>query len=285
VTPILAISGSSGSGKTRLLVRLLAALRRRGLIVAALKHSGHGHSFDRRGKDSDRLRRAGAVAVAISSPAGVAYFGPPVTGARALARLLPPADLILAEGFKSEPLPRIEVHRRANGEPFLCARDRRVIAVVTDEPPPRPLPTFDANAVSLASEVERLAELVQRRFAPRRSAKRRRAGPREPGVLAATRPRAHRSSGQDVQGPEEIHTMTKTTKKSTARSGRITRKARAHAAPSRATGRKSGRRALGMNGAEVQTARLAKPGKTGKAGAAALGRGAKAMVAEKGAQA
>jgi molybdopterin-guanine dinucleotide biosynthesis protein B len=276
VTPILAVSGPSGSGKTRLLVRLLAALQRRGLIVAALKHSGHRHGFDRRGKDSDRLRRAGAVAVAISGPAGVAYFGPPVTGARALARLLPPADLILAEGFKSEPLPRIEVHRRAIGEPFLCARDRRVIAVVTDEPPPRSLPTF------ASSDVERLAEFVQRWFAPRRSAKRRRAGPREPAALAARRPREHRSGGQVDQGPEEIHTMTKTTKKSTARTSRLTRKVSAHAAPTRAAGRKGGRRAPGMNGAEVQTVRSRKPA---KAGAVALGRGAKAMVAEKGAQA
>jgi molybdopterin-guanine dinucleotide biosynthesis protein B len=285
VTPILAISGPSGSGKTRLLVRLLAALRRRGLIVAALKHSGHQHGFDRSGKDSDRLRRAGAAAVAISGPAGVAYFGPPVTGARALARLLPPADLILAEGFKSEPLPRIEVHRRAIGEPFLCARDRRVIAVVTDEPPPRPLPTFRASASSLASEVERLADLIQRRFAPRSSAKRRRAGPREPGALAGRLPREHRSGGQVDQGPEEIHTMTKTTKKSTARSSRITHKASAHAAPSRAAGRKSGRRATGMSGTALQTAKSTKLGKTGKAGTAALGRGAKAMVEEKGAQA
>jgi molybdopterin-guanine dinucleotide biosynthesis protein B len=273
VTPILAVSGPSGSGKTRLLVRLLAALRRQGLTVAALKHSGHRHGLDRRGKDSDRLRRAGAVAVAISSPAGVAYFGPPVTGARALARLLPPADLILAEGFKSEPLPRIEVHRRAVGEPFLCARDPHVIAVVTDEPPPRALPTFAAD------DVERLAELVLRRFAPRRSEKRGRTGRRGPEALAAGRAHAHRSGGLEDQGPQEIRTMAKTTKKSTARSGRITRKASAHAAPARAAGRKGSRRAPAMNGAESQAARA------GKASTAARGRGSKAMAAEKGAQA
>ena len=57
--------------------------------------------------------------------------------ARALARLLPPVDLVLVEGWKDERLPRIEVHRRAVGRSFACARSRGFIAVVTDEPPPR----------------------------------------------------------------------------------------------------------------------------------------------------
>lgn len=159
----MAVSGPSGAGKTRLLVRLLAALRRRGLRVGAIKHSGHRHSFDRPGTDSDRLAKAGAVAVAVQGPAGLAYFGPPVAGARTLARLLPPADLVLAEGFKSEPLPRIEVHRRAVSPEFLCARDRRVVAVVGDEAPPRPIASFTSG------EVEALADFLCARFRlPRR---------------------------------------------------------------------------------------------------------------------
>ncbi len=155
---IVAFSGPSGSGKTRLLVRLIPALRRRGVTVAALKHTGHPHPLDRRGKDSERLRRAGAAAVAIQGPHGLAFFGPPVRGARALARLLPEVDLILAEGFKSEPLRRIEVHRRAVSRSFLCSRDRRVVAVVSDEPPPRPLPAFSPD------QVEALADFLCRRF-------------------------------------------------------------------------------------------------------------------------
>jgi molybdopterin-guanine dinucleotide biosynthesis adapter protein len=156
--PIVVFSGPSGAGKTRLLTRLVPALRRRGLRVGALKHAGHPHSFDRRGKDSERLVRAGAAAVAVGGPGGVAYFGPPAAGARALARLLPPVDLVVAEGFKSEALPRVEVHRREAGTEFLCARDRRVMAVVTDEVPPRQLPTFRAD------EVEALADFLCRRL-------------------------------------------------------------------------------------------------------------------------
>jgi molybdopterin-guanine dinucleotide biosynthesis protein B len=147
VTPIVALSGPSGSGKTRLALRLLARLTRAGLRVGYVKHSGHRHRFDPPGKDTARARRAGAVAAAIGGPGEAAWSGPPVEGARALARMLPPVDLVLAEGFRSDPLPRVELHRRAVAKGFLCARDRRVIAVVTDEPPPRPLPTFDPDDV------------------------------------------------------------------------------------------------------------------------------------------
>ncbi len=162
LTPIVAFSGPSGAGKTRLLVRLIPLLRARGLRVGALKHSGHPHGLDRRGKDSERLRRAGAVAAAVQGPGELAWFGPPLRGgARALARLLPPVDLVLAEGFRSEPLTRVEVHRAAVSREFLCARDRRVIAVVSDEPPPRPLPCF------APAEVEALAAFLCRRIGRR----------------------------------------------------------------------------------------------------------------------
>jgi molybdopterin-guanine dinucleotide biosynthesis protein B len=177
VTPVVAVSGPSGSGKTRLLRRLLPALARRGLAVAVLKHTGHPHPFDRPGKDTEVLRRAGAVAAAIQGPEGMALFGPPRRGARALARLLPPCDLILAEGWRGEPLPRVEVHRRCVSREFLCAGDRRVFAVVTDEPPPRRLPVFDAG------DVEGLAELLVGRFGrrARRSARAAPAARRSPG--------------------------------------------------------------------------------------------------------
>jgi molybdopterin-guanine dinucleotide biosynthesis protein B len=171
--PLLVFSGPSGAGKTRLLVRLIPALRARGLTVAVVKHTGHRHALDVRGKDTERLRRAGAVAAAIEGPAGLAWFGPPAGGPRALARLLPPCDLVLGEGWKQQRLARVEVHRRRVDGSFLCASDRGVVAVVTDEPPPRPLPTFSP------AEVERLASWVvdwlrrQRRAAPRRRVQRR----------------------------------------------------------------------------------------------------------------
>jgi len=184
VTPVVAFSGPSGAGKTTLLVRLVAELVRRGLAVGALKHSGHPHSFDVPGKDSDRLRRAGARGVAVQGPSQLAWFGPARPGgARALARLLPRVDLVVAEGFKSERLPRVAGHRRAAGRAFLCARDPSVVAVVTDEPPPRPLPAF------APAEVGRLADFLVERFLRARRPRRAPGSRRVPGGGAQRRPR------------------------------------------------------------------------------------------------
>ena len=168
--PVVAVSGPSGAGKTTLLVKLVRVLAVDGLRVAAIKHSGHPHGFDVPGKDSDLLLRAGAEAVAVQGPTQLAIFGAPREGgARALVRLLPDVDLVLVEGWKSERLPRIEVHRRSVDRTFLCAAGDGFIAVVTDEPPPGKLPAFSAE------EVEALAAFLRSRFRlPRRSAFRRR---------------------------------------------------------------------------------------------------------------
>jgi molybdopterin-guanine dinucleotide biosynthesis protein B len=170
----VAVSGPSGSGKTRLLRRLLPVLAARGLRVAILKHTGHAHPLDRRGKDTEVLRRAGAVACAIQGPDAMALFGPPLAGARALAALLPPCDLVLAEGWRDEPLPRLEVHRRRVSRAFLCATDRRVFALVGDGPPPRPLPRLDAD------DLVGIADLLIRRFSLRVAAGKPRRGVRRP---------------------------------------------------------------------------------------------------------
>jgi molybdopterin-guanine dinucleotide biosynthesis protein MobB len=155
---VVAVSGFSGSGKTRLLARLIPALRARGVSTAVVKHTRHPHAFDRPGKDTDVLRRAGAAAAAIDGPEGMAFFGPPAGGLRAILRFLPRVDLVLAEGWKDAALPRVEVHRRKMAQPFLCAGDARVFAVVTDEPPPRPVPSFRPD------DVGPLADLLCARF-------------------------------------------------------------------------------------------------------------------------
>jgi molybdopterin-guanine dinucleotide biosynthesis protein B len=226
--PILAISGPSGSGKTRLLARLIPALARRGVTVAVLKHTRHAHPFDRRGKDTEVLRRAGAIAAAIEGPRSMALFGPPAGGLRALARLLPPVDLVLAEGFRSDPVPRLEVHRRRVSRAFLCARDPRVFAVVTDEPPPRPIRAFGAR------EVAPLADAICARFGLARD----RAGPRRLRSRASVSTlRANGSERTPALG--RMERMAKTTnRKRGARGGRS------------AAGRKGGQATLRSRGPE-----------------------------------
>jgi len=158
-TPIVAFSGPSGVGKTTLLVALVRELTARGLQVSAIKHSPHPHALDVPGKDSDLLARAGAAGVAVQSGAALALFTPPPRGGpRALARRLPPSDLVLVEGWREARLPRVEVHRRSVNRGFACAEGRGFVAVVSDEPPPRRLPAFDAD------EVGALADFLVRRF-------------------------------------------------------------------------------------------------------------------------
>lgn len=244
--PILAFSGPSGVGKTTLLERLLRALVARGLTVGALKHSGHPHPFDRPGKDSYRLRAAGAVAVAVQGPAELAYFGPPIASVRALARVLPDVDLVLAESFKREPLPRVEVHRAEIEAAFLCARDPNVVAVVSETQPPRALPWFQPR------QVEELADFVTR-FALRGRRPRRRA-------LASGPARVHRVD----QKPDETgeHGMARTTKTTGRRTARGRSAGRRGGATVREAGRKGGRRTLERRGPEFYSRIGRKGGKS-----------------------
>lgn len=245
MTPIVAVSGPSGVGKTRLLARLVAELTRRGVRVGILKHTGHDHPFDVPGKDTEVLRRAGAVAAAIEGPSGMAYFGPPAGGARALARLLPPVDLVLAEGWKREPLPKVEVYRRAVSPAFLCASDRRVFAVVTDTPPPRRIPTFDAD------DPAPLADLLCARLGLARPPPRRKRLPGRPDVRSV-----HAEGSERPIALGRRTDMAKTTSRTSrrgggTRSGGKKTTARSGGARTRsAAGRKGGSATLRARGPE-----------------------------------
>ena len=109
---VVGIVGRSGSGKTSLLEQLIVVLEARGIAVGAAKHASHGFLADRPGKDSHRLYESGARAVALISVEQSATFirrtRPPSIEA-ALAALPPGLDLVLAEGFSWEPIPRVVV--------------------------------------------------------------------------------------------------------------------------------------------------------------------------------
>ena len=135
---IVAIVGFSESGKTRLAVRLITELRRRGLRVAAVKRCSHGFSLDTEGKDSADFGRAGADGVALISPEGWAAFGagPDVDASRLAARLFPEADVVLVEGGKDVPgIPKIEVLRAGVSE-IPVSPPGELVALVAGTPAP-----------------------------------------------------------------------------------------------------------------------------------------------------
>ncbi|MCP5141309.1 MAG: molybdopterin-guanine dinucleotide biosynthesis protein B [Chromatiales bacterium] len=141
--PLLGIAAASGTGKTTLLEQLIPRLRAIGLRVALVKHSHHDFEIDKPGKDSDRLRKAGASQVLLASRFRKALIVE--TPARddepdlreALSHLNPDdLDLVLVEGYRTEAFPKLELHRPSRGKPLLCAHDPYIIAIAHDAPQP-----------------------------------------------------------------------------------------------------------------------------------------------------
>jgi molybdopterin-guanine dinucleotide biosynthesis protein B len=134
---VLGIVGWSGSGKTALLVALLPLLRAGGLTVSTVKHTHHGFDMDRPGKDSYRHREAGAQEVLVASSHRWALLHEvdgPEPGLPDLLARLAPVDLVLVEGFKTHPFPKLEVFRPSLGKPPVWATESHVVAVASDVP-------------------------------------------------------------------------------------------------------------------------------------------------------
>ena len=132
---VLGIVGWSGSGKTTLLTAILPMLRSAALRVSTVKHTHHDFDMDRPGKDSFRHRQAGAHEVLIASGTRWALLheveGPEVPLPELLAKM-DPVDLVLVEGYKTHPFPKLEVHRPLLGKPPIWTEMPDVIAVATD---------------------------------------------------------------------------------------------------------------------------------------------------------
>ena len=134
---VMGIAGWSGAGKTTLLSRLIPVLVGRGFSVSTIKHAHHHFDVDYPGKDSHTHRVAGATEVLVSSVNRFALMhelrGAAEPNLAHLLSLLAPVDFVLVEGYKPEPLPKIEVHRVANGKPLIYPNDPTVLAVATDD--------------------------------------------------------------------------------------------------------------------------------------------------------
>ena len=133
---VFGIAGYSGAGKTTLLEQLIPCFTERGLRVSVIKHAHHGFDIDRPGKESYRHRAAGASEVLLACNTRWALMHElreetELTLAELLARLSP-CDLVLVEGFKTEPLPKLEVYRADFGKPPLFAERQDIVAVASD---------------------------------------------------------------------------------------------------------------------------------------------------------
>ncbi|WP_456405109.1 molybdopterin-guanine dinucleotide biosynthesis protein B [Thiolapillus sp.] len=144
--PVLGFAAFSGSGKTTLLEQLIPLLGQSGLRLALIKHSHHDFEMDRPGKDSDRLRKAGASQILLASKYRTAWIreGDGETEP-VLSELLQRLDtsnlnLVLVEGFRDVRMPKIEIHRPSLGKPLLCDQDDTVIALAVDQRPANTVP-------------------------------------------------------------------------------------------------------------------------------------------------
>ncbi len=146
---VFGFAGYSGSGKTTLIEQVIPLCTGRGLKVSLIKHVHHRFDIDRPGKDSYRHREAGCTEVLLTSGLRWALMhelrGEAEPTLEEQLRLLAPCDLVLVEGFKASPIPKIEVFRPANGGAPIYTDNPSIIAVASDAPLSTTLPQLDIN--------------------------------------------------------------------------------------------------------------------------------------------
>ena len=148
MVPVVSFVGRSNSGKTTLIGKVIAELKKRGYRVGVIQHDAHGFEIDHEGKDSWKHKKAGASTVSLSSAEKFAVIKdvdsewPPE---RIIAAYLSDVDIVVAEGFKTSPFPKIEVIRKENSLKPVCANDKRLIALATDAGLSAKVPVFDLN--------------------------------------------------------------------------------------------------------------------------------------------
>jgi len=157
--PVISIVGKSNSGKTTLIEKLIDELNSRGYRVATIKHTPQGISLDKPDKDSWRHLNAGSEATVISSPDKVIMITPvsQELSLDEIARFFGEEyDIILAEGFKQDSAPKIEVHRKEIGPPLSTVK--KIIAIATDEPLETRTRQFSLE------DIKGLADLLEKGF-------------------------------------------------------------------------------------------------------------------------
>jgi molybdopterin-guanine dinucleotide biosynthesis protein MobB len=159
--PVVSFIGKKKSGKTTVLLGVVAELRRRGYRVAVIKHDTHGFEVDVPGTDSYRFREIGAEVVGISSPDQYVWLNTiqEERGLQDLVRQIrEPVDLVITEGFKKQDAPKIEVSRRARSTELVSTPDE-LIGITSDQP----FPDYPISQFAL-DDFRGLADLIEQRI-------------------------------------------------------------------------------------------------------------------------
>ena len=147
---IFGFAGYSGSGKTTLIEKLIPLFVQRGLKVSLIKHAHHTFDVDQPGKDSFRHRHAGCTEVLVTSSRRWALMhelrGAAEPTLNEQIERLSPCDLLLVEGFKHEPIPKLEVYRAEVGESMIHPHDKNIVAIASDAKVDSALPQLNLNA-------------------------------------------------------------------------------------------------------------------------------------------
>ena len=146
---IFGFAGWSGSGKTTLIEKLIPRFVQRGLKVSLIKHAHHSFDVDQPGKDSYRHRHAGAAEILVTSSRRWVLMhelrGAAEPSFDEQVRHISPCDLLIVEGFKHAPIPKLEVWRAVTGEPLLHLNDPHIVAIASDAKVETKLPWLDLN--------------------------------------------------------------------------------------------------------------------------------------------
>ena len=163
---VIGLAGWSGAGKTTLLARIIPHFLKAGVRVSVIKHAHHSFDVDVPGKDSWVHRQSGAVEVLVSSGQRWALMhelrGAAEPRLPELLKKMSPVDLVVVEGFKSEPHRKIEVHRTANGKAMLFPDDPAIVGIATDGAVETALPVVHLDDIpAVAAMMQRSAISIE----------------------------------------------------------------------------------------------------------------------------
>ena len=164
ITPVFSFIGSSGSGKTTFIEKLIPVLINKGLKVGVIKHDAHKFEIDKPGKDSYRFKQAGAETVALSSKEKTAIIKShnenELSVEEIIMRFFPDVDLIITEGYKKSSIPKFEVYRKATGKDPVMFDSPYLLGIITDDEVKADKLTFGLNDIEdVANYILKILEL------------------------------------------------------------------------------------------------------------------------------